>query len=65
MYRARIVAFAILGMTYPGIGLAQQSQAPAPGPASASSPSEEKPKLVLREGSDVQLKFSQGPAFHP
>jgi hypothetical protein len=64
MYRAQIVALAILGMICPAVVLAQPTQAQAPGSASAPSPTEDKPKLVLREGSDVQLKFSQDLSSH-
>jgi len=63
MNRARIVALTILGMICPGLTLAQQSQASVD-PAPASSSATEKPKLVLKEGSDVQLKFSQDLSSH-
>ena len=74
MNRTRIGILAIVAVIYPGIALAQQSSAqndtPAPAaaaiaaPAPAAAPTLEKPKLVLKEGSDVQLKFAQNLTSH-
>jgi hypothetical protein len=72
MNRTRIGTLAIVAVIYPGIALAQQSSAqnntPAPAAAAiaapAAAPTLEKPKLVLKEGSDVQLKFAQNLTSH-
>ena len=64
MNRARIGTLAILVILYLGIVHAQQSQAQSPDPAPASTSATEKPKLVLKEGSDVQLKFAQDLSSH-
>lgn len=72
MNRTRIGILAIVAVIYPGIALAQQSSAqnntPAPAAAAiaapAAAPTLEKPKLVLKEGSDVQLKFAQNLTSH-
>jgi len=64
MNRTRIGTLAIFGMICPGVVFAQQSQVQPPDPAPASSSAAEKPKLMLTEGSDVQLKFAQDLSSH-
>lgn len=65
MKRAAVGTLAISGMFFSGILLAQQSQVAAPGPAAPpASSSVPETKLVLREGSDVSLKFAQDLSSH-